>query len=178
MSFETAKKRMDKGPTGHPDIMSHVLRHTDGKRLTPDEIGKNANILIVARSETTATLLSGVTFWLLQNPDFYRKLTDEIRGSFVKEEDITLQRLSRLPYLLASLREGLRIYPPVPSGLARVVPRGRAMLGGHWIVGKVGPLLRFDPKLRMLISSHSRMDRATVWASSMLLKTKNFHQDC
>jgi cytochrome P450 len=137
LSFETAKKRVQQGPTEHPDFMSHILRHTDSKGLTLNEVGENANILIVAGSETTATLLSGVTFWLLKNPEKYHKLLAEIRGSFAREEEITLEAVSRLPYLLASLKEALRMYPPIPSGLGRIVPDSGAFIDGTWIAGKV-----------------------------------------
>jgi cytochrome P450 len=137
MSYETAKKRIDAGPTDHPDFMSYILRHSDHKGLTVDEMGENANILIVAGSETTATLLSGVTFWLLKTPQAYQKLVAEIRGSFTREEEITLEAVSRLPYLLATLREALRIYPPIPAGLQRVVPAGGAFIGDTWVARDV-----------------------------------------
>lgn len=137
LSFETAKKRVLQGPTDHPDFMSYILRHTDEKGLTPDEIGENANILIVAGSETTATLLSGVTFWLLKNPSVYETLVAEIRSTFKHEDEITLEAVSGLPYLLSCLKEALRLYPPIPSGLQRVVPSGGAMIAGSWVAESV-----------------------------------------
>lgn len=51
----------------------------------------NANILIIAGSETTVTLLSGVTYWLLRTPDALRKVTHEIRSSIKSDADITFQ---------------------------------------------------------------------------------------
>jgi cytochrome P450 len=161
LSMETAKKRVQQGPTDHPDFMSYILRHTNGKGLTLDEIGENANILIVAGSETTATLLSGVTFWLLKNPQIYDKLLEEIRSSFAKEDDITLEALSRLPYLLAVLKEALRMYPPIPSGLNRIVPDGGALIDGLWVAGKVSACTLPNSMLSLL-HRHSYLSVTTL----------------
>ncbi|KAL6228775.1 hypothetical protein BDW75DRAFT_246343 [Aspergillus navahoensis] len=85
-------------------------------------MGGNASILIIAGSETTATLLSRVTYWLLRSPEALAKVTDEVRSAFQTEADISLQDVvTRLPYMLACLDEAFRMYPPVPSGLQRRV---------------------------------------------------------
>jgi cytochrome P450 len=90
-------------------------------------------ILIIAGSETTATLLSGVTYYLLCNPSALKKLTEEVRTTFQSEEDININSVNRLNYMLACLDEALRIYPPVPIGLPRTVPRGGATITGYYI---------------------------------------------
>jgi cytochrome P450 len=41
--------------------------------------------------------------------------------------------LAQLKYLNACIEEGLRMYPPVPSGLPRVTPPGGAAICGTWI---------------------------------------------
>ena len=133
LSFEKAQKRLETGNTEREDFMSYILRFNDEKGMNPDEIGENANILILAGSETTATLLSGTTFWLLKNPSIYKKLVQEIRTMFAKEEDMTSITIAGAKYLLAVLSEGLRIYPPSPGGLGRVTPKGGAMVDGFQI---------------------------------------------
>lgn len=90
-------------------------------------------ILIIGGSETTATLLSGVTYYLLCNPSTLAKLTTEIRNAFQREDEITITSVGQLPYLLACLDEGLRVYPPVPIGLPRVVPKGGATIAGRFV---------------------------------------------
>lgn len=101
-----------------------------------DRLLINAATLIVAGSETTATLLSGVTYLLLRNPDAMKKATEEVRAAFGSEEDITLTSVSKLTYMLACLNEALRCYPPVAFGMPRIVPKGR---GGVTITGQVVP---------------------------------------
>ena len=90
-------------------------------------------ILIIGGSETTATLLSGATYYLLSNPAKLAQLTEEVRSTFNSEEEITINSVSRLNYMLACLNEALRMYPPVPIGLPRIVPTGGARIAGHYI---------------------------------------------
>ena len=93
----------------------------------------NAEILIIGGSETTATLFSGVTYYLLMNPDSLQKLTQEVRSSFRSEEEISLISVGKLTFMLACLDEALRMYPPVANGLPRVVPKGGAEVLGQYI---------------------------------------------
>lgn len=44
-------------------------------------------------------------------------------------------KVNSLPYLLAVLEESLRIYPPVPVALNRVVPPDGASICGRWVPG-------------------------------------------
>ncbi|KAJ4213738.1 hypothetical protein NW759_010735 [Fusarium solani] len=108
LSRETAMKRVA-STTDRADFISYILRHNDEKGMSDGEIAANSHILILAGSETTATLLSGVTFQLLTNKSKLDKLVSEIRSSFDAEDDITLERVNQLSYLLAVLNEGLRI---------------------------------------------------------------------
>lgn len=91
----------------------------------------------VLGTETTATQLSGMTWYLLQNPDKLARLAKEVRGAFNSAEEIDLLEITKLPYLTACIEEGLRIYPPVPSALPRTVPRGGAQVCGEWLPGGV-----------------------------------------
>jgi cytochrome P450 len=89
--------------------------------------------LIIGGSETTASLLSGVTYLLLRNPESYEKLKDEIRSTFRTQEDINMASVNRLTYMLACLDEALRMYPPIANGLPRVTPKGGATVMGQYI---------------------------------------------
>ncbi|KAI0199510.1 cytochrome p450 monooxygenase [Astrocystis sublimbata] len=91
-------------------------------------IRSNAAVLTIAGSETTATTLCGVTFLLLNSPECFKKLTEEVRTSFDSEEEITMTSVGKLTYMIACLNESLRRYPPVPTGMPRVVPQGGATI--------------------------------------------------
>lgn len=111
------EQRIDSGNTAREDFMSYILRHnSEEKGMTRGEIMENSSSLIIAGSETTATALSGITYYLLTFPATYKRLVAEIRGTFASEEDITSLAVARLEYLSAVIEEGLRMCEsgPVP----------------------------------------------------------------
>ncbi|KAL2061337.1 hypothetical protein VTL71DRAFT_7610 [Oculimacula yallundae] len=121
--------------TQRTDFMSYILRHNDEKGMSTDEIVNSSELLIIAGSETTATLLSGLTYYLLKTPDVYAKAREEVRTAFKSPEDMTLTSTAQLPYLQACLEEALRMYPPVPIALPRRTGPEGAMIGGHFVPG-------------------------------------------
>lgn len=135
---ENVDKRMAQ-KTERPDIWTYVMKnsHIEGQELSLNELHSNGATFMLAGTETTATLLSGLTYILTQNPEKLARLTKEIRGTCKTFEDLTMTNLSQLQYLQACLEEGLRLYPPVPSGLPRVTPREGATVCGHWVPGGV-----------------------------------------
>jgi len=138
-SSDLADKRMAM-VTDRPDFMSYILKYNDEKGLTVPEIRSNSNVLIPGGSETTGTFLTGTTWHLLKNPKVYKTLVEEIRSSFTSSEDITIGKLIHLKYLTGVIEEGLRIYPPVPSNMPRVIPEEGAMICGKWLPGGVSCL--------------------------------------
>lgn len=127
----------EKKHTEHRDFIYYILRQQEkkGYELHDNEIILNGALFIVAGSETTANLLSGLTARLIWNRDKYDKLCMEIRSTFKEEKDITYENTSKLIYLNACLEEGLRIHPPVPTGLLRTVPKGGDYIDGHFVPG-------------------------------------------
>lgn len=133
---QSVHERLDK-KTDRADFFSAVIKNQGmgDKALTPPEMVSNALLLLIAGSETTATLLSGVTFLLLQNPDVYKKITHEIRERFDSADQITFAAVEKLEYTIAVLQETLRYYPPVPTGFPRVAPPGGGKVSGYYIPG-------------------------------------------
>lgn len=103
------------------------------QNLSVEKLVSNAEILIIGGSETTASLLSGVTYLLLQNEKAYETLRDEVRSTFQSEDEIDLVSVNKLSYMLACLDEGLRMYPPIANGLPRVCPKGGSRVLGEYI---------------------------------------------
>ncbi|TVY84721.1 Versicolorin B desaturase [Lachnellula suecica] len=116
------------------DLMSHVIKHNNEKEeMSHGEIQATFMVLTTAGSETTATVLSGTLNNLISKPQMLSTLTKEIRGEFAKEADMTLDALCELPYLNATIQEGLRLCPPIPVILPRVVPEGGDFVCGMWL---------------------------------------------
>ena len=117
-----AMSRVRAGESQRKDFMTYILRHNDEKGMSPDEIVAASNVMIIAGSETTATLLSGFTYYILKHPRVYNKLIEQIRTTFEREEEITILSVNKMEYLLACLDEALRIYPPVAEQVSRISP--------------------------------------------------------
>ena len=105
--------------------------------MSTQELIANSAVLILAGSETTATVLSGMTYFLLKDKRVMDKVVKEVRGTFEREEDITLSGVWKLSYMLACLGESMRIYPAAPVALQRIVPKEGALIDGHWVSGGV-----------------------------------------
>jgi len=127
---EKLNRRIEMKAERH-DLIAPLLTIKD--QLGNERLRTNASVLIIAGSETTATLLSGVTYLLLSNPDCLRRVTEEVRSSFRSDREITLLSVGQLTYMLACLNEALRIYPPVAGGMPRSTPNGAAMVDGYLV---------------------------------------------
>jgi averantin hydroxylase len=119
------------------DFLDSVLKYEYPKGMTTEELINTGSSLVLAGSETTATLLSRTTYLLLKHPEVMAKLVAEIRGTFANDKAITIVSVGQLKYLSAVFEESLRFYPPVPSGLYRVAPEGGDTVLGKWIPGGV-----------------------------------------
>ena len=108
--------------------------------MTREEIISNSGVLLVAGSETTATLLSGATYYILSNLVVLKKLQAEIRDAFQSEDEITplsVRSAGKLPYMEAVLTESLRMYPPIPASLPRMTGSMGETIDGPFVPANV-----------------------------------------
>jgi cytochrome P450 len=143
------RRRSKQSLTTRQDFMTHILASvnppsapsspettkmqpiTEG--LTLPELYADAQILVMAGSETSATLLSVTCFNLLTHPLILSTLQSEIRPAFSSQDEITFSTVTKLPYLGAVINESLRWQPPIPAGIHRIVPKGGAMIDGRYV---------------------------------------------
>jgi cytochrome P450 len=145
LACQKVSRRLDQG-SDRPDFFTHILKNQEsGKNaLTRDEMDSNALLLLNAGSETTATTLSGTTWLLLKDPARLAKAVAEVRSTYNSQDEITMESVARLSYVIACLQEGLRYYPPVPTGFPRVVPPGGDTISGYYIPAGVSfPIRNF-----------------------------------
>ncbi|GME59427.1 Cytochrome P450 [Neofusicoccum parvum] len=114
-----------------PDFWNLVLGSNKGKISVPQMHAHGASFML-AGTETTATILSGLIYLLLKNPDTMQKIVEEVR-QVQTEEELTFENLARMKYLAACLQEAFRCYPPVSVGLPRVTPPGGNAICGKWV---------------------------------------------
>ncbi|KAI2631083.1 cytochrome P450 [Hypoxylon sp. NC1633] len=116
-----------------PDFIEGLIKKKDEWQMDFERLVANSSVLIIAGSETTATLLTGAVFLLTTRPEVLAKLNQEVRSSFKSEDEITLTSVGELHYMLACLNEALRRYPPVTGDLPRVTPKGGATIVGKHV---------------------------------------------
>jgi cytochrome P450 len=123
---------------GRQDLISGYLLPDSG--VTQQEFQSTVATMIIAGSETTATLMSGVTYYLLRDAERMAKLKFEIRNAFSSAEEIDFISVNKLPYLLACLDEGLRIYPPVADTFPRNTGQTEQIICGKIVPAGVSTL--------------------------------------
>ncbi|KAK1450718.1 averantin oxidoreductase [Colletotrichum cuscutae] len=116
-----------------PDFMERSISAYNAGKMSYKQLEGNSQILIAAGSETTATLLAGLTYLLTQKPRVLAKLTTEVRSTFSHPDEITFTGVNSCKYLLACIEEALRVYPPSPQPHHRIVPAGGATVDGVFL---------------------------------------------
>lgn len=116
--------------------MSHARKiYNTPEGMHIEELRQTCELFVIAGSETTATLLSGVTYLLSKNQEIYQKLVDEIRQAFDSEDHINITSTSSLHYESAVIEEALRIFPPVGGSQCRVTPPEGHVVSGQFVPG-------------------------------------------
>ena len=135
MSFDLGKvEGRINSPHDRGDLLSAILQRNHGKKsLETTEVLANASLFILAGTETVASLLCAVIYFLTQNPAALTHLVAEIRHKSDSKEDLTIHNMSNMTYLTACIEEALRLAPPVPEGLPRVTPSGGEIICDCWV---------------------------------------------
>ncbi|KAJ8128639.1 hypothetical protein O1611_g4997 [Lasiodiplodia mahajangana] len=134
MAIDLVTKRI-KTESNRKDFMTRILEHRSQDRHQASDLQLAAHSwdFVIAGSETTSTVLSCCTYYLLSNPEAMNKLKAEVRGVFSDSAAINDASTKNLPYLNAVCLEAMRIYPPLPFALPRVVPEGGDTVDGQFL---------------------------------------------
>ncbi|XP_055902449.1 cytochrome P450 CYP12A2-like [Eupeodes corollae] len=101
-----------------------------------------ASDLLMAGVDTTSSTLAGILLCIAKNPDKQEKLRQELRTIMPhKNSLLTIENMKNMPYLRASIKEGMRIYP-IGSGTIRYnnedivmsgyqIPKGQEIILNH-----------------------------------------------
>ena len=124
-------KRMEQ-KTERADIMKYVLNNDHKQEMTRDEIDSTIATLVLAGSgDTTAVAIAATTYFLLKDPVAMHDVMSEIRkGLRDNSQYCTNAAILKLPLLHATIREAMRMHPPVPLSPPRLIDRSGAHICG------------------------------------------------
>jgi cytochrome P450 len=122
---------------GQPFIARLIEKQNDApKQITSGDIYATALSNVFAGSDTTATSLSGVLYYLIRTPRVLAKLRqelDEARAQGKVSTPISFDESQDLPYLQACLKEGMRLHHAGALPLNREVPAPGWKVGDHFV---------------------------------------------
>ncbi|KAI3731333.1 hypothetical protein L1987_62521 [Smallanthus sonchifolius] len=106
--------------------------------------------LFVAGTNTTTSTVVWVMSELVRHQEVMSKINDEMKRE-IKSDKINTSHLSKLPYLQASIKEAMRLHPPVPLVLPHMavdtcevmgytIPKNTKVFVNLWAMGR-------DPKV-------------------------------
>ncbi|CAI6097437.1 unnamed protein product [Clonostachys chloroleuca] len=123
------------------DLLAAMLKGVDpqtGKKMADGSILDNLITFLIAGHETTSGMLSYAFYQMLHNPETFQKAQQEI-DTVCGKGRITIDHISKLPYINAVLRETLRLTSTIPA--FSVEPMEDTMIAGKYFVKKGQPIV-------------------------------------
>ncbi|XXH00900.1 short-chain alcohol dehydrogenase [Hypoxylon texense] len=123
------------------DILSWLLKAVAEKDVsaspTKESLNDEARLLIIAGSETTATTLAQIVFFLAKYPAVFKKLQEQVDAVMPNPADWTYEKTKSITYIDNIIDEGLRLKPAVLSNFPRVTPPQGIQIDEQHIPGDI-----------------------------------------
>ncbi|KAK0648117.1 cytochrome P450 family protein [Cercophora newfieldiana] len=125
------KAHVDKRYGEKKQKRTDVLQSFVDSGLSQKEVEAEALVHLLGGSDTTATALRIAVFHISSNPRAYRRLQAEIdsAASSVTRPIIADAEAKKLPYLQATIKEALRMWPPISGLMPKVSARDDVICG-------------------------------------------------
>ncbi|ESK88155.1 cytochrome p450 [Moniliophthora roreri MCA 2997] len=117
------------------DLWYHLTDEAGLEKSPPslETVTSDSALAIVAGSDTTASAMTSLFWFLLANPEWYKRLQNEVDEVYPDGDDaLDASRHGRMKILGACIDECLRLMPPVPTGGPRTVVEARE-IAGHFL---------------------------------------------
>ncbi|HEX5737017.1 MAG TPA: cytochrome P450 [Hydrogenophaga sp.] len=141
-----ARQRAGADATDAPDLLGRLLALRDdetGEALSAQEVFDQCIVSFQAGHETSATALQWWSRLMAEHPQAAQRARAEVLSA-VGQGTPGPEHPPQLPWLTATLKEAMRLYPPIPAVMSRRTT-APIVLGG-WQVPK-GAMLRITPWL-------------------------------
>ncbi|KAF7294065.1 Fatty acid hydroxylase [Mycena kentingensis (nom. inval.)] len=103
-------------PIPKHDLLDTMLNSRDpktGEAMTEESIAQNLLTFLIAGHETSSGMMTFMIYYLLKNPEKMRKLRAEVDEA-IGDQPVQHQDFAKMPYLVAIMRETLRLAAPAP----------------------------------------------------------------
>ncbi|KAI0376530.1 putative benzoate 4-monooxygenase cytochrome P450 [Hypomontagnella monticulosa] len=139
-SSQVQAKRNNFDPKTYPqDLMSWLLKAVLEKDVsaapTEASLNEESRLMVIAGSETTASVLGTILFYMAKHPSVYKKLQSQVDVSMPTPSDWTYEKVKSITYIDNIIDESLRLQPPVPNGGTRVTPKEGIHIDEQFIPG-------------------------------------------
>ncbi|KAI0204035.1 cytochrome P450 [Astrocystis sublimbata] len=146
---EAVIEGQSKGPAGTVSTQTYQGRLLD-EGISEAEAAVQSTAVVFAGADSTAFMLTTIIFHLVQSPESYRHLKEEVFDAAKTSTGGGAPDPQTLPYLRAVVKEGLRLGRANPTPLTREVPDPGLTIGGIYIpggtvVGCAASTLHLDP---------------------------------
>jgi len=103
-------------PEGEQDLVDVLMsvKNPDGTdRFLPDEVTGMFISMMFAGHHTTSGTAAWTLIELLRNPDVMARVDDELADLYADGAEVSYQALRAMPLLESSIKEALRLHPPL-----------------------------------------------------------------
>lgn len=148
-SHIAARRRMPADQAPQDDVLAMLLAARDEEaggqeRLSEAELRAQCKVIFLAGFDTSAKALQWWAWLMAANPEKASVAFEEVQRVLGDRTPVA-DDLPQLPYLTASLKEALRIYPPAAGLLSRramadikagswVIPKGSMIIVAPWVL--------------------------------------------
>ncbi|KAJ1169939.1 hypothetical protein NDU88_001823 [Pleurodeles waltl] len=119
-------------PKRHLDFLDILLSAKDenGEGLSDEDLRAEVDTFMFEGHDTTASGISWILYCIAKNPDHQGKCREEIKGILRDRDMVEWDDLGKMTYTTMCIKEGLRLYPPVP-GIARQLSKPITFFDGR-----------------------------------------------
>lgn len=168
---EAYRHRKEESTQERKDLLSFLFAATDSGTKEPiqeEEIVAESISFIVGGSDTTSSTMTNFIDIVSRDRALQTRLQEEIDAAYPGEKDASWvpadKEVSRLPFLVAVLREVMRFRPTSATGLERVTPKGGRVLAGKFIPEMVSkPRMTQTVFNCLLTAMEDDRQRANMW---------------
>ncbi|KAH8900596.1 cytochrome P450 [Thozetella sp. PMI_491] len=147
----------EKSSSDRHDILTHWFKSLEDGKVTLRDIQAQTTLGVVGGTDAMSTGLQSFVYHMIRHPDAWQRCRNEIAKEEAEgrcgDQVISFADAQELPYLQACIKESLRLFGPLGTGLPRVAGEGGTKLGDR--VFPKGTILSIHP--------YTMMRDNTIW---------------